>query len=366
MNASQFTRQVLIVVGVVAATVLLLWFIGSAISVILLGFAAVLVAVFFDAIARPIHQRTPLSIKWSRLVAVVAFLVVVGGVGWALSPYVNSQADQLTEQLPTSLQEAEQQVKKLPGGKRVVQLVRQENFAKDIQENAQKFFSAIFGAFGILGNVYVILFMGFLILAGPQVYVDGVLHLIPKARRERGEQVLDTLGQTLRSWLSGKLLSMLIVAVLTWVGLWIIGIPLALILGIIAGLLAFIPNFGPIIALLFGTLFAATQGIDKMLWTAAVYTLVQIVESNLITPFIQRQKVSLPMALILFAQLVLGVYTGVLGLVLATPVFAILMVLVKMLYVEDVLDDHESLLAPEKVVQERNDSSPSPQNGVRQ
>ena len=100
--------------------------------------------------------------------------------------------------------------------------------------------------------------------------------------------------------------------------------------------------------------------------TAAVYTLVQIIESNLITPFIQRAKVSLPMALILFAQLVLGVYTGVLGLVLATPIFAILLVLVKMLYVEDVLDDHESLLAPEKVVQERNEASTSPQNGARQ
>ena len=353
MNASQFTRRVLIVVGVVAATVLLLWFIGSGISVILLGFAAVLVAVFFDSIARALYPRLPLSMGWSRAIAVVAFLVVVGGIGWALSPYIASQADQLTEQLPTSLKEAEQQVQKLPGGQRVMQFVKQEDFVKDLQKNSQKFFSAIFGVFGVLGNIYVILFMGFLILATPQVYVDGILHLIPKDQRERGEEVLNTLGQTLRSWLSGKLLSMLIVAVFTWVGLWILGIPLALILGIIAGLLAFVPNFGPVAALLFGMLFAATQGLDKMLWTAAIYIFVQIIESNLITPFIQRQKVSLPMALILFAQLVLGVYTGVLGLVLATPIFAIIMMLVKMLYVEDVLGDHESLLAPEKKVKER-------------
>jgi predicted PurR-regulated permease PerM len=89
-----------------------------------------------------------------------------------------------------------------------------------------------------------------------------------------------------------------------------------------------------------------------MLWTVGIYVLVQMVESNLLTPVIQRHQVSLPMALILFAQLVLGVYTGVLGLVLATPIFAIIMVLIKTLYVEDVLDDHEKMLAPEKKVME--------------
>ena len=117
--------------------------------------------------------------------------------------------------------------------------------------------------------------------------------------------------------------------------------------------MAFIPNFGPVVALLIGVLFAATQGLDKMLWTAGVYILVQVIESNLITPFIQRQKVSLPMALIVFSQLTLGVYTGVLGLLLATPIFAVTMVLVKMLYVEDVLGDHEKMLAPEEKVKEK-------------
>ena len=353
MDTSQFVRRVLIVVVIVTVTVLILLFLGSAISVVLLGIAAILVTVFFDAIARAIYPRLPISMGWCRLISVVAFLVVIGGVSWALYPYITSQADQLTEQLPNSLKEAEQQLQQLPGGKKIIQTIKQEDVAKSLQENAKQFFSAIFGAVGVLGNVYVILFMGLLILATPQVYVDGIIHLLPKSRRARGEEVLVTLGQTLRSWLSGQLLSMLIVAVFTWVGLWIVGIPLALILGIIAGLLAFIPNFGPVIALLTGVLFASTQGVDKMLWTGAVYILVQMIESNLITPFIQRQKVSLPMALILFAQLVFGVYTGALGLILATPIFAILMVTIKMLYVEDVLDDYEEMLAPEQKVKEQ-------------
>ena len=232
--------------------------------------------------------------------------------------------------------------------------VQQKSVTEELRKNSQKFFSAAFGFLGVLTDVYIILFMGFLILASPQVYVEGIIHLLPKDRRKRGQEVLNILGQTLRSWLSGKLLSMLIVALLTWLGLWIIGIPFALVLGITAGLLAFIPNFDPLIALVLGVLVAAAMGPQKMLWTALVYIGVQVIESNLLTPFIQRQKVSLPMAMILFAQLVLGVYTGALGLILATPIFAIVMVLVKTLYVEDVLDDHEKTLAPEEKVKNQD------------
>jgi predicted PurR-regulated permease PerM len=195
--------------------------------------------------------------------------------------------------------------------------------------------------------------MGFLIYATPQAYLSGIVHLVPKAGRSRTEEVLDTLGQTLRSWLSGKLLSMLIVAVLTWVGLWIIGLPFAVVLGLSAGLLAFVPNFGPLIALVLGVLVAATMGWQTVLWTALVYVGVQIVESNFLTPLIQRHKLSLPMAMVLFAQLVLGVFTGALGLILATPIFAIIMILVKMLYVEDVLEDRSFKLEPQKQVGER-------------
>lgn len=353
MDSSTFTRRVLIVVGIVAATILILMFLGTSISVVLIAIAAVLVVVFFDGMARWLSNRLPLSIGWCRVVAVVGFLIVAGGIGWALSPYVSSQANQLSEQLPSSLQEVEQQVKQVPGGQKLVDYVKQEDFLKSLQSNSQKFFSVVFGFVGALGTLYVIVFMGLLILASPQVYVEGIVHLVPKSRRKRANEVLNILGQTLRSWLLGKLLSMLIVAVFTWVGLLILGVPLALILGIAAGLLAFVPNFGPIAALVLGVLVAATQGPQKMLWTAGVYILVQMIESNLLTPVIQRRQVSLPMALILFAQLVLGVYTGVLGLVLATPIFAIIMMLIKTLYVEDVLDDHEKMLAPEKKVMEK-------------
>lgn len=355
MNSSRdlsFSNKVLITVGIAGTIILLILFLGAIFRVLLIVVAAILLAAFFRGIGRWISKRTSIARGWAVLIAVVGFFVLAGGIGWALSPYVAGQVQELQEHLPNSLEQARQQLQQTSWGDQVLSYVQKNDPMQKARQNSGKFFSAVFGIFGILGDIYIILFLGFLITASPMPYQKGIVHLVPKNRRKRTQEVLHTLGVTLRSWLAGKLLSMLIVAVFTWLGLWLIGIPLALILGITAGILAFVPNFGPLIALLLGALVAVPYGLDKVLLTAVVYITAQIVESNFLTPLIQRHQISLPMAMVLFAQLVLGVFAGVLGLILATPIFALVMVLIKMLYVEDVLGDDEVLLEPEKKVRQ--------------
>lgn len=350
MHHYQFATRVLISVGIASAIILLLLFVGHIFPVLLIVIAAILVAVFFDGIARWLNKKLPIAKNWCKLISVLGVLIVISVSFIILSPYVSQQASDLQEQLPQSVGQAKEQLKQTSLGNKALQYVQQEDIQKKLTSNAQKFFSAVFGVFGVLADVYIILFMGLLIYAAPQPYLSGIIHLMPKSKRDRTEVVLKTLGQTLRSWLSGQLLSMLIVATLTWLGLWIVGLPFALVLGLSAGLLAFVPNFGPLIALILGVLVASTVGWNTILWTAIVYVGVQIIESNFLTPIIQRQKLSMPMAMVLFAQLVLGTFAGALGLVLATPIFAIIMMLVKMLYVEDILQDHSFQLEPQKQV----------------
>ena len=352
MNEDQFTKRALILIALVSAVVLLLLFLGHIFSVLLIVVGAILVAVFFDGIAKWLSERLPLSKTWCKVIAVVGFLLVIGGIGLGLLPYITQQTTELQQQLPKSIQQVKSQLEPTALGGQLVQYVEQKNIQEQLASNTQQFFSTVFGVFGVLADVYIILFMGFLIYATPQAYLSGIVHLVPKSGRARAETVLDTLGQTLRSWLSGKLLSMAIVAILTWVGLWIIGLPFAVVLALSAGLLAFVPNFGPLIALVLGVLVAAAIGWQTILWTALVYISVQIIESNFLTPLIQRHKLSLPMAMVLFAQLVLGVFAGALGLILATPIFAISVILIKMLYVEDVLHDYSFKLEPEKQMEE--------------
>ena len=118
-----------------------------------------------------------------------------------------------------------------------------------------------------------------------------------------------------------------------------IGTELALSLAILAALLTFIPNIGPILALVPAALLAMMHGPDKLIYVVSLYMGIQALESYVLTPLLQQQMIDLPPALIISMQILLGVLVGGLGIILATPLTAALLVLVKMVYIEDILQD---------------------------
>jgi predicted PurR-regulated permease PerM len=150
--------------------------------------------------------------------------------------------------------------------------------------------------------------------------------------------VLDKLGDTLGDWLTGKFISMTVVGVLTWLGLWLVGTPLPLVLALIAALFGFVPNIGPIVAAVPAILLTLANGTGGVLMVAGVYVVVQTLESYMITPLVQQQKVSLPPALVITAQVLLGVLFGLPGLALATPLAAATLTFVREVYVGDYLE----------------------------
>jgi predicted PurR-regulated permease PerM len=135
---------------------------------------------------------------------------------------------------------------------------------------------------------------------------------------------------------------MIFIGLLTWIGLSILGVPLALTLGLIAGLLSFIPNFGPIISAVPALLLAFIESPTTALYVLILYIGVQLVESNVVTPLIERETVELPPALTIIFQLALAVMVGGLGLILATPLLAVIMVVIQMVYIQDILGDRDS------------------------
>jgi len=175
----------------------------------------------------------------------------------------------------------------------------------------------------------------------PGFYVHGFTKLFPKSRRDRVREVLAPIGEMLGRWLIGKAASMLFIGLMTWIGLSIIGVPLALTLGLLAGLLSFIPNFGPIISALPALLLAFIDSPITAVYVLGLYIGVQLIESNIVTPLIERETVELPPALTIIFQLSLAALVGGLGLVLATPLLAVIMVLVQMVYIQDVLGDKD-------------------------
>jgi predicted PurR-regulated permease PerM len=204
-------------------------------------------------------------------------------------------------------------------------------------------FGRITGAVSItlsaLTSLLLVGFFGLFLSAAPQLYRAGFLHLLPKPSRPRAETVLDKVGGTLWWWLLARFGSMTVVGVLTWIGLLALNVPLAFTLALVAALLTIIPNIGPVLSAIPALLLALLQSPAAALWVGGLYLAIQTVESYLITPIFQQRVVSLPPALVIGAQVLMGVLFGLPGLIVATPLTATLFVLVRELYVKGTLGD---------------------------
>lgn len=341
VSEALFVRRTCIVLGLTLVALLLVGLLGAAFDVLLLILTAALIALPLRAGARWLNRKTRWPVGVS--LALVAFFVVgiLAAAGWLVSASIGDQIDQLQEKAPEVIQNAENRLRQTSLGRR---LLRQDvNPEKLLESGSSGWLGRLSGAvsatLGTLANFYVVLFLGAFLAAQPDVYRKGLVMLVPKPGRKRAGEVLDKLGETLLGWLGGKVFSMAVVGVLSYLGLWALGIQLAGALALFAGIVAFIPNFGPILALIPAVGFALLSGPQQALYVVFLYMGIQFVESNLLTPLIQNKVISMPPALVFISQLVVGIFAGGLGLALATPIVAIVMVLVKMLYVQDVLKD---------------------------
>jgi predicted PurR-regulated permease PerM len=199
-------------------------------------------------------------------------------------------------------------------------------------------------AFGVVVNVIIILFIGLYFAVQPELYLRGFLCLIPRPGRDRVRQLLQALDHALSLWILGRATSMVLVGVLTAVGLKIIAMPLALVLGVIAGLLTFVPYVGPIAALIPAVMVGLLQSHLMAAKVLIVYSLIQFTEGYFLTPMIQRRAISLPPAILLLAQLCMGIFYGLFGLALATPMAVVVIVIIQVLYVHHVIGDPVPLL----------------------
>jgi predicted PurR-regulated permease PerM len=193
----------------------------------------------------------------------------------------------------------------------------------------------LLGTVSVVGNFFIVLFLGLAFAAQPSIYRAGLLFIAPAKYRSEATAIVDRIGETLERWLIAQIITMVAVFLVTWIGLAIIGIPSSFILGIQAGLLAFIPTVGAILGGLIVVLASLASG-----WIAAVSAFVlflgvHALESYVLTPIIQRQALDIPPATLFAFQILLGVVFGVWGLALALPLIAIAKVMIDHFKAED-------------------------------
>lgn len=330
--------RTLVAVGVAAAVALVLLFLWFARDVLLLVFAGALLGVFLRRLATGVSAHTPLSPTWGLAIVVLALVGALVGAFVLRGPDIAAEVRTLQEELPQAAASLEARLARYDWGRRAIEAAPSPaSLLPDEPDAIARVTGVASRTVSGVASFGLILFLGVVLAATPGVYRAGLLALVPARRVPRVGEVLDQLADTLWWWLLGRVVAMTFIGVATSVGLWLLEVPLAFVLGLLAALLSFIPNVGPILSAVPAILLALVAGPQQALGVALLYAGVQIVESFVLDPFIDRQTVYLPPAFTIFAQLVLALVGGLLGVALATPLAAVAVVLVTMLYVQDVL-----------------------------
>ncbi len=336
-RATRHLRGIDRTLRVSASAIALLFAVWLLRDILLLVFAATLIACVLRAAANWLHRKTGIGPGWSLLAVVAALLVVAGGIGWWRGPLIADQASQLLDQLVSQSQRLWQDLEDTRLGQRVAERLRGEG--RSLFETFGGFVPSLAGSvLGLGGSLVVVIATALFLAAAPGTYVDGLLSLLTPSWRPRGREVLHSLGQTLQLWFVGQLADMVVVTLLAGAGLFALGVPLAPTLAVFAGLLNFVPYVGALAGAVPAVLAGLAQSPTQALWVALLFLVVQTLEGNVIAPLIQKRTISMPPVLTILSQTILGTLFGGLGLVLATPVAAASMVAVRMIYVETVLE----------------------------
>ncbi len=327
-------------IGLLIGLVILLWALADVLMMVFLG---VLLALGLRALAEPVERYTPLSAMAALAAVVVALLLLIGLGGALLVPAVASQTGELVEQVQSAAEQLQSVLTQTPLGDVVPDDVLEENGGgiPGVENIVSGLTETFAEGFGVLANVLFIVFIGLFVAVDPQRYRQGLIRLVPPRGRRRAQDIVQQVVLGLRSWLAGRIVSMAAIAVIISIGLGLLGVPLALALGVLTGLLEFIPVVGPLLSAVPAVLMGFTVDPMRALYVALFYLAVQQLEGNVLTPIVQLKTASLPPVLTLTAVLAMGLLVGPLGVLVATPLAVVMIILVQELYVKDFLEGRQ-------------------------
>ncbi len=345
-HAGLTTPRALTAMALLALAVLLLWL---TIKVDLVIFAGVLFGICLRRAADGLSRFTRLPPGWSLLAAVVLIVAFFAGIGWLFSQSIAGQINQLSVQLPAAAAKLESTIRQSSLGQIVLRHVDTGNLQASPASMLQSFFGVATNVVEVIGGIVVVVFVGLYVAAEPGRYAGGLVSLVTPARRPRAAEILHETANAIWYWMLGRLFSMTVLGIMVALGLWLLGVPLPVALGFLAGIMIFVPYIGSIASAIPSVVLAASINLMLAVYVIALYTGVHLVEGYILVPLVQRRVVHVPPALTLSAQIILTVLAGFLGLLFATPLVAAALVLIRMIYVEDVLGDHGiAPLAPSK------------------
>jgi predicted PurR-regulated permease PerM len=319
-------------------TVLLLWIAGKVSHVLLLLFLGIMISQYLGALAGVLHRRLRIPDGWSLAAAVLLSLGGLGLLLWALVPPVIAQTQELVRVLPTYIVGWEAAIDRLaervpalasvytPGQHKLILAVYQQ-----VTGQFGSVVPKVIGMVELAISLFSVFVMGLYLALHPALYREWLIALFPPIHRDLVRDILTECGQSLRAYIVGLLLTMTFLGTLTAIGLSILHVPYALTFGVFTGIATIVPFFGTLLATALPALFVITapDGGSRALWVVVVGIAVHLIEGNIVSPHIISKQVDLPPVLTIVFVLIVGTLLGGLGLLVAVPALAVIMVIVR-------------------------------------
>ena len=325
--SAQRVFKATVIVIATAAAAYMLW---RLVDLLLILFACTLVALILLTIADRLRRHLPMPFGIALTIAVVLLVVLVGGASWFFGSAMREQFGELAQRLPSAWDGIQLQLRQSPIGTSLMERAREYvPNGQAILGLATSIFAAVGGA---VSGLAVVLIGGLYLAAQPTLYGGGVLKLVPGSMRGEASDTFDAIATSLRGWLKGQALGMAFVGVGTGVTLALVGVPAAAAIGLVAGLAEFVPYLGAVVAGVPAIILGFGQSTETGLWTIGALVVVQQLQGNLVMPLLQNQMVDLPPALTIFGIIAAGILLGPIGVLLATPLTIVVLVLVRRVY----------------------------------
>jgi predicted PurR-regulated permease PerM len=330
------------------------------IDVLLVIFLAIILAVYLNAVSGFLQRRFGLPDTLGLVGAVLLTLGGLTGVIFLIIPAVASQVQDLIANLPRFLSDLDVSINRLLSRVPVLRRgVTDGTTPGVLATSLNEVFGFLRGALVpyLKGGVELIIetvsvfVMALYMARNPGIYVEGVIGLIPPSRRPLARVILYDLKLTLHAWVVGQIISMVLLAVLTTLGLWALGVPYFLAFGVFAGIAAIVPFFGTLFSTLVPALLVlGVNGLPKAVAVTLLGIGVHLIEANFVAPVVMERQVNLPPVITIAGVLLIGKLFGLAGLIIAVPILAFVMVLIRHILLGEVYGDALSEVKPTGVV----------------
>ena len=331
-NDALVDRRVFRTTVIVIATAAAAYGIWRLADLFLLVFACALIALIFFNLARWIVDRTGLNFGIALSLSVVGILAALTGAFWFFGNSLSGEFTELAQRLPAAWEVFRARFAETPVG---AELFRRASELVPSGQTIVGFATGLLTSLGTIVSALAIVIVGGIYLAAqPRLYGKGVIMLTPESARGKLTRTFLAVADSLNAWLLGQGIGMVFVGIATTIGLSIIGVPAAPAIGLVAGLCEFVPYLGTIVVVVPSVILAFGESTTTGIWAIVVLVAVQQIQGNLVMPLLQSRMVELPPALTIFSLVALGVLLGPVGVILATPLTVVAMVVVKAIYVD--------------------------------